>query len=84
MLITAISKQESLKLYNALNEKTVKSLEIRKYLSKDEMKTIPTNVKEKLIVRTLADLTDLDIRKKKCRLIIRNLSFQAIEQVYFI
>jgi nucleolar protein 4 len=36
--------------------------------------------KEKLFARTVAQLTPLEQRKRRCRLIIRNLSFQATEQ----
>ena len=36
--------------------------------------------KEKLYARTVAQITPLDQRKRKCRLIIRNLSFLATEQ----
>ena len=36
--------------------------------------------KDKLIVRYLSDITLIEFRKRKCRLIIRNLSFQATEQ----
>lgn len=35
--------------------------------------------KEKLLVRKLNDITEVDYRKRKCRLILRNLSFLATE-----
>jgi len=35
---------------------------------------------KKIHLRSLADITELHLRKKKCRLILRNLSFQATEQ----
>ncbi|KAJ1426425.1 hypothetical protein B484DRAFT_480150, partial [Ochromonadaceae sp. CCMP2298] len=38
------------------------------------------NRKEKLIVRTMAQITPEDQRKRRCRLIVRNLSFLATEQ----
>ena len=36
--------------------------------------------KDKLILRYISDITLLEFRKRRCRLIIRNLSFQATEQ----
>jgi RNA recognition motif-containing protein len=36
--------------------------------------------KDKIIVRYISDITLLEFRKRRCRLIIRNLSFQATEQ----
>lgn len=35
---------------------------------------------ERLVARSLADITELELRKRKCRVIIRNLSFQATQQ----
>lgn len=35
---------------------------------------------KKIQLRSMADVTELHLRKKKCRLILRNLSFQATEQ----
>ena len=34
-----------------------------------------TKSKDKLIVRRLNEVTDMDLRKRKCRVIVRNLSF---------
>jgi RNA recognition motif-containing protein len=37
-------------------------------------------LKEKLLCRTAADITEIELRKRKCRLIVRNLSFFATQQ----
>ena len=39
-----------------------------------------TSAKEKVFLRCLNDITEPSLRKKKCRLILRNLSFQATER----
>ena len=42
--------------------------------------TPATSSKEKVFLRCLNDITEPSLRKKKCRLILRNLSFQATER----
>lgn len=58
--------------------------------AKPQLNAVPNNAldgldltkqrKEKLYARTVAQITPLDQRKRKCRLIIRNLSYLATEQ----
>jgi hypothetical protein len=57
-------------LLNLKNKKTTPIPEIPEILLKG---------KEKLLVRKLNDITEVDYRKRKCRLILRNLSFLATE-----
>jgi nucleolar protein 4 len=49
-------------------------------VSLEETLKLKYRLKEKLICRLVSDITPPVIRKKKCRLIIRNLSFQATLQ----
>lgn len=46
----------------------------------DETSEKSDNGNAKLVVRILSDVTDITLRKQKCRVIIRNLSFQATEE----
>ena len=59
------------------------------YITTDPLATLPIKLtplpdaprekeiksKDKLIVRKLNEITDIDLRKRKCRVIVRNLSF---------
>eukprot|EP01034_Spumella_vulgaris_P022073 gene22073-28168_t len=89
MMVTATSRAEAAKILKALNNATVHSLEIRKHMPADKTLSAAEieaaalaakSKKEKLVARTLADMTEVEYRKRKCRVILRNLSFQAIEQ----
>ena len=42
-----------------------------------------TKSKDKLIVRRLNEVTDIDLRKRKCRVIVRNLSFLGAISDFF-
>jgi RNA recognition motif-containing protein len=48
--------------------------------NQEESLKLKNRLKEKLVCRLISDISALQIRKKKCRLIIRNLSFQATLQ----
>eukprot|EP01038_Epipyxis_sp_PR26KG_P011284 gene11284-15138_t len=88
MLVTANSKNESLVLQEKLDKIAMHKLGlIRPVKSTDEptseeqMQILNRNFNRTiLLVRTVADMTEIELRKRKCRLIIRNLSFQATEQ----
>ena len=42
-----------------------------------------TKSKDKLIVRRVNEVTDIDLRKRKCRVIVRNLSFLGAFSDFF-
>ena len=85
--LTAPSRQDIAKLLAALNGVSPLSLGLKASAggeggSDDEevAADAPTKGwKEKMYVRTLAQLTLPEFRKRHCRLIVRNLSFQATE-----
>jgi nucleolar protein 4 len=93
MLITAPSRQEAQKIIDALNVGTIHNLGFSKFVDSksptesegedndalDGLRT-KNRLKERLVARTLADITEGELRKRKCRLIVRSLSFQATQQ----
>lgn len=90
MLVTAASRQEASKVLALLSTTNINNLGFAKHIkdgpSYEEdplMKALTATAlaKNRLVARTLADvLEDQALRKRKCRVIIRNLSFQATEQ----
>jgi nucleolar protein 4 len=50
------------------------------FANNTEQRTSSSSSESKLFIRSLADIVDTSLQRKKCRLIIRNLSFQATEQ----
>ncbi len=92
--MTLPSRQEALKVLENINKNTIKSLGFEKMLehrpaadSEDEdmgdeyeILKLKNRLGERLVARSLADVTEIELRKRKCRLIIRNLSFQATQQ----
>jgi nucleolar protein 4 len=75
MLLTVPSRQDVPKVVSHLDGMTVKALGLST-VSEEK----GTEVKCKLTCRSLKDVTPVDSRKQKCRLILRNLSFQAVEE----
>lgn len=90
MLITAPSRTVADKLLTVFNTTTLNNLGFSKFVdephadkssaSADELLKLHYRLKERFVARRLADITAADLRKRKCRLIIHNLSFQAIEK----
>jgi len=86
--LVAPSRQDCSKLVAALNGISPQSLGLRASASADgdsdddahaADSATPKDWKDKMYVRTLAELTQPQFRKRHCRLIVRNLSFQATE-----
>lgn len=94
MLITAPSRKESIKLMELFTKNTLNNLGFSKFVDENNNNTATTlsdnspeellklkyRLRERLVIRTVADITSMEYRKRKCRLIIHNLSFQAIEK----
>lgn len=74
-LLLVPSRKHTPKLLQYFDKKTVLSLFPE---SKNDSKS--NGHHHVLFARSLADITEPNLRRKKCRLIIRNLSFQATEQ----
>lgn len=79
MLMTAPSRQEVTKLVTFLDNISIKALGLTGVPVADSEKKA-AEPKCKLQCRPLKDVTPMDSRKQKCRLILRNLSFQATEE----
>lgn len=73
-LVTAPSREDSIKVQLFFNSAYVHNIGLR------DTPVLEKNRKEKLVARNLSELTEVDLRKRKCRLIVRNLSFQSTEQ----
>lgn len=94
MLLTVPSRQEAGKVIDVVNKNTIKSLGFGKLLEKQQaadsedeelgdefdLLKLKNRLGDRLVARSLADLTEIELRKRKCRVIIRNLSFQATQQ----
>jgi len=85
ILITAASKKDIETIAEAINNASVETLNIRSHMKKSEKAvnedgSMKKKLKEKLTARIMTHLTHPDHRKRKCRVIIRNLSFEATEQ----
>jgi RNA recognition motif-containing protein len=82
MLLTVPSRQDLSLLVSFLDNLTIKALGLVAPVLDSEGSTGPTTNegKRKLMCRAVKDVTPLDTRKQKCRLILRNLSFQATEE----
>ena len=68
MLLTTASRKATAALMQALDKQTARSL------------NLPGAGKERLSARLLKDVTPPELRKQKCRVILRNLSFHAVEE----
>jgi nucleolar protein 4 len=77
MWIGVPSRKDAVKMTQSLDGITIGNLNL-KFPKDDNVEIVKR--KEKLVVRSLADVTEYELRKRKNRLIIRNLSFQATEQ----
>ena len=77
MLLTAPSRKDVTNLVEHLDNVTVKALGLSSNVNTDQKSS---ESKCKLQCRAIKDITPLIFRKQKCRLIIRNLSFQATEE----
>lgn len=88
VLLTAASKAEATKVLAALAATNINNLGFAKHMLANEEAVDPALEKltakalskEKLVARTLAEVTEAVLRKRRCRVIVRNLSFQATEQ----
>jgi RNA recognition motif-containing protein len=80
MLLTTQARQDAATLVSKLDNATPKSLGITEQPTQSQTETpSPHHKLPSLTARLLKDIATGTIRKQKCRLIIRNLSFQAIE-----
>lgn len=77
MLLSVPSRQDVTKLVSSLDNITAKALGININNAEDDKQS---NAKRKFCCRAVKDITPLHVRKQKCRLILRNLSFQASEE----
>ena len=78
--LTLANKKQVEKLRNGFDGKTVAGLNLLEQNSNFEDLTMKSKGKSKVVVRLLSDVTDPSLRRRKCRVIVRNLSFLATEE----
>lgn len=79
MILTTHSRQDANSLVSKLDKATPKSIGIVEPSSQQSEQPEHHHKLPNLSARLVKDISRDEIRKQKCRLIIRNLSFQAIE-----